>query len=163
MDIYNETLCETIYGLVKKYDIPTKYLKLEITESAYVQHPKQLSDAVEALRNHGFIVEIDDFGSGYSSLNTLKDLHVDVLKLDMKFLEEKNVSDHRNSILYHVVNMARSLGLDVIAEGVETKAQADFLLSIGCEAMQGYYFAKPIALSEFEDLHFVNCKILALK
>ncbi|MEG1706712.1 MAG: EAL domain-containing protein, partial [Clostridia bacterium] len=90
MDIYNEKLCDDIYNLVKKYKIPPQYLKLEITESAYVQNPKQLIDLIENLREKGFIVEIDDFGSGYSSLNTLKDLHVDVLKLDMKFLEDKS-------------------------------------------------------------------------
>ncbi|MEG1931207.1 MAG: EAL domain-containing protein [Anaerovorax sp.] len=152
MDIYNETLCNVIYGLIEKYHISPDYLRLEITESAYVQNPKQLIEAVESLRNHGFTVEIDDFGSGYSSLNTLKDLQVDVLKLDMKFLEDKGKSDRRDRILYHVINMAKSLGLKVIAEGVETKEQADFLLSIGCELMQGYYFAKPVPVEDFEKL-----------
>ncbi|MEG2071936.1 MAG: EAL domain-containing protein [Oscillospiraceae bacterium] len=151
MDIYNERFCDIIYGLVEKYDIPTNFLLLEITETAYVQNPKQLIGIVEELRAHGFIVEIDDFGSGYSSLNTLKDLHVDVLKLDMKFLEDENKSGRRDSILFHVINMAKSLGLSVIAEGVETKEQADFLLSIGCETMQGYYFARPIPVEDFEN------------
>ncbi|MEG0309559.1 MAG: EAL domain-containing protein [Eubacterium sp.] len=151
-DLYNENLCEFICDLVKKYEIEPQYLKLEITESAHVEDPIQLISVVEHLRKHGFIVEIDDFGSGYSSLNTLKDLQVDVLKLDMRFLDCNNTSKRGDRILYHVINMAKSLDLAIIAEGVETKEQADFLLSIGCEEMQGYYFAKPIPVKDFECL-----------
>ncbi|MEG2622038.1 MAG: EAL domain-containing protein [Clostridia bacterium] len=152
MDIYNEMLCDILCGLVQKYQIAPRQLKLEITESAYVQNPQQLVSVVERLRAHGFIVEIDDFGSGYSSLNTLKDLHVDTLKLDMKFLDDARRSKRSDSILYHVISMAKSLGLSVIAEGVETKAQADFLLSVGCALMQGYYFSRPLPIAQFEQL-----------
>ncbi|MEG1633406.1 MAG: EAL domain-containing protein [Oscillospiraceae bacterium] len=152
MDIYTDGLCEAICALTEKYNVPPQSLKLEITESAYVQNPALLIDMADTLRARGFCLEIDDFGSGYSSLNTLKDLQVDVLKLDMKFLEDNSRSQRSDSILFHVINMAKSLGLAVIAEGVETKEQADFLLSLGCELMQGYYFAKPVPIVEFERL-----------
>lgn len=150
MDIYNPGLSEILLDLVKEYEIPVSMLKLEITESAYVEHPKQLIEVVKRLQGYGFIVEMDDFGSGYSSLNTLKDVPVDVLKLDLKFLSDDDGSGKGGNILSSVVRMAQWLGLPVIAEGVETRSQADYLKSIGCYHMQGYYFAKPMKASELE-------------
>ena len=152
VDTYGEDLCTRLKKLVHKYHLPYKLLRLEITESAYVGDAKRLCKIVEQLTKIGFMVEMDDFGSAYSSLNMLKDIPVDILKLDMKFLSDTNNSVRSGNILSSVVRMARWLELPVIAEGVETKQQADYLCSIGCLYMQGYYFSKPIPVWEFEKI-----------
>lgn len=150
-DIYNCDLVGVLSGLIEKYNLPPECLKLEITESAYVENPEQLIGIVDMLQQYGFTLEMDDFGSGYSSLNTLKDVPVDVLKLDMRFLNSSNAARGGN-ILSSVMRMAKWLDLVVIAEGVETKENADFLSSIGCNYMQGYYFARPMKATDFEKL-----------
>ena len=151
IDIEDQSLCQFLEQLVKKYRIPAELLKLEITESVYMRNPTELIAVVKKLQNRRFTVEMDDFGSGYSSLNILKDVPVDVLKLDLKFLGGDGRS-RGGTILSSVVRMARWLDLPIIAEGVETKQQADFLLSIGCDYMQGYYFARPMPAEELEAL-----------
>lgn len=161
-DIFNPDLCSILCNLVKKYEIPIELIRLEITESACIDDPDQLIKIVEELKRHGFLLEMDDFGTGYSSLNTLKDVPVDILKLDMKFLG--NAADQSNAlkaarggaILSSIVRMAGRLNLPIIAEGVETLEQADFLKSIGCLTMQGYYFARPIPALEYEQLLKTN-------
>ena len=151
-DIYNPKLCSIITGLVKKYEIPPEMLRLEITESAYMDDPDQLIKVVEELKKAGFTLEMDDFGSGYSSLNTLKDVPVDILKLDLKFLISKGDNTRGGSILTSVIRMANWLQMPVIAEGIETKRQANFLKSIGCLNMQGYFFSQPVPEDEFIEL-----------
>lgn len=148
-DIYRADLCSYLKGLVERYDVPPSLLDLEITESAYMESPDQLIGAVKDLRSAGFTVEMDDFGSGYSSLNTLKDVPVDVLKLDMGFLDTHE-STRGGLILASIVRMARWLDLPTIAEGVETAKQAAYLASIGCEYMQGYLFSRPVDRETFE-------------
>lgn len=157
-DIYNQNLVAVFSRLLKKYNLTPDSLRLEITESAYMDNPSQLINVVKDLKNLGFCLEMDDFGSGYSSLNTLKDIPVDILKLDMQFIidsTEKNKSKPKHqkrssNILTSVVRMANLLQLPVIAEGIESKAQADYLKSIGCFHMQGFYFSKPMPAEEFE-------------
>lgn len=157
-DIYNQNLVAVFSRLLKKYNLTPDSLRLEITESAYMDNPSQLINVVKDLKNLGFCLEMDDFGSGYSSLNTLKDVPVDILKLDMQFIidsTEKNKSKPKHqkrssNILTSVVRMANLLQLPVIAEGIESKAQADYLKSIGCFLMQGFYFSKPMPAEEFE-------------
>ncbi|MCQ4881948.1 EAL domain-containing protein, partial [Alistipes onderdonkii] len=140
-DIYRSDLCTYLKGLVERYDVPAELLHLEITESAYMEAPEQLIGAVTKLHAAGFVVEMDDFGSGYSSLNMLKDLNVDVLKLDMKLLDvEGSQARKGKSILESIITMARLVDLRVIAEGVETEEQRDFLMRAGCLYAQGYYF-----------------------
>lgn len=151
-DIYRTDLAEHITELVKKYGLKPAQLRLEITESAYMENPEQLISVVNAFHKAGFSVEMDDFGSGYSSLNTLKDVPVDTLKLDMKFLVRSSDTGRGGNILTSIVRMAHWLRLPVIAEGVETKEQAEFLKSISCLYMQGYFFAKPMPEDEFERL-----------
>lgn len=148
-DVYDPRLIDIITSLVEKYRLEPRYLHLEITESAYIETPEQLVNIVEKLRSLGFTIAMDDFGSGYSSLNTLKDVPVDILKLDMKFLSRGN-SMRGGSILSSIVRMAHWLKLPVIAEGVETVEQANYLKSIGCSLMQGYYFARPMPVAEYE-------------
>ncbi|NCC67405.1 MAG: EAL domain-containing protein [Clostridia bacterium] len=150
-DIYNPNLSDCLMGIIKKYDLDVSMLRLEITETVYMESPQILLDAVRKLCAMGFFLEMDDFGSGYSSLNTLKDVPVDMLKLDLKFV--KRTDDERGGrILSSIIRMAHWIKLQVIAEGVETKAQADYLKSMGCTLMQGYYFAKPMPADAFEIL-----------
>ena len=138
-------------SLIKEYDIEPGQIKLEITESAVMQDVNNQIKLIKRLQSEGFIVLMDDFGSGYSSLNTLKDIPVDILKMDMKFLEKSENVQRSRDIMQIIVEMSNKLGIPVIAEGVETKEQADFLLNIGCDIIQGYYYAKPMPVSEFEE------------
>ncbi len=151
-DIHSPNLLSSLEDIVSRYRIPKQNLHLEITESAYIDSPDRINDAVVSLRENGYIVEMDDFGSGYSSLNTLKDIKIDVLKLDMKFLSGKESDGRGETILSAVIAMARALGLPVIAEGVETKEQAEKLYGYGCRHMQGFYFSKPIPACDYEAL-----------
>ncbi|KXL53104.1 phytochrome-like protein cph2 [Anaerotignum neopropionicum] len=151
-DIYNPHLVENILNLLHKYNLSHELLHLEITESAYTQNAEQLVNTVNLLRKHGLEVHMDDFGSGYSSLNMLQNVPVDILKLDMRFLGNDYKNERSGNVLNAVVRMATALRLPVLAEGVETKEQADFLKSIGCLLMQGYFFSRPIKVENFEAL-----------
>lgn len=135
-------------GLVKKYDIPVKYLELEITESADAEG---VSGVVSDLKKAGFTMLMDDFGSGYSSLNMLKTTQFDVLKIDRGFLSEFMESSRGRKIISHTISMSQDIGLDIIAEGVETKEQASFLRQCGCDAAQGFYYSKPVSQAEFDE------------
>lgn len=151
-DVFRKDLIDVICGLVKKYDLPFDLMRLEITESAFSESADQIIHVVEEFVRLGFVVEIDDFGSGYSSLNTLKDVPAQVIKMDMRFLENDNNAQRGGSIIESVVRMARWLGMTVIAEGVETIEQADYLLSIGCDYIQGYLYSRPTQVVEYEKL-----------
>lgn len=153
-DFYLIDIFETVTGLVEKYKINPRVLKLEITETALMADIKQQVDLIERLRAYGFIVEIDDFGSGFSSLNTLKDIKVDVLKLDMGFLAKTRYQERGNSVISFVIALSKELGLSVVSEGVETNEQVEFLSDTGCEVFQGYFFAKPMPVAEFEQKYF---------
>ena len=135
--------------LQKHYELPVGTLRLEVTEGAYTERPDELIRVVAELRRRGFIVEMDDFGSGYSSLNMLRNMPVDVLKLDMGFLRKKDSSSQDAVILNSVIRMAHGLDIPVIAEGVETIEQAEMLKTMGCRLMQGYFFAKPMPVEQF--------------
>lgn len=149
-ELYSKSLPLYLSSLVDKYEIPIDLLQLEITESAYTDSPDQIIEKVQELKSMGFTILMDDFGSGYSSLNTLKDVPVDVLKIDLKFLYNMENNIRANYILKSVVQMAKRLDLYVIAEGVETESQADFLKSIGCVRAQGYLYARPMPKEELE-------------
>ncbi len=157
-DILTEGFVDVLTGLVEKYRLPADLLRLEITESAFAQSSDPIVSAIKKLVAFGFTVEIDDFGSGYSSLNTLKDVPAHIIKLDMRFLETSEDSQRGGNILESVVRMAKWLNMTVIAEGVETKEQADYLKSIGCFYIQGYLYAKPMPLAEYERLEQVGKK-----
>lgn len=151
-DLKEPDLCSAIKGLVDKYSLPSEMLRLEITESAYMDEPDQLVSKIEKLRSMGFVVEMDDFGSGYSSLNMLKEVPVDVLKMDCRFLGGNDKESKGGIILSSILQMAHKLEMPVICEGVETIEQANFMKSLGCKLMQGYYFARPMPVDRFEDL-----------
>ena len=151
-DVYQDDLLETLSSLVKKYGIEPRQLHLELTESAYTENPNQIIATVDRLRAIGFIVEMDDFGSGYSSLNMLNQMKLDILKLDMKFIQTETAKPAEQGIMRFVISLARWLNLSVVAEGVETRAQLDRLREVGCDYVQGYFFSKPLPIPEFEAL-----------
>ena len=152
INMYDQSFVDYMQSLLAKYDLEPWMLRIEITESAYMDNPAQLVKVLKKLKNAGFTVLMDDFGSGYSSLNILKDLAVDVLKLDMKFIQNFERSSRASIIMESVVQMAHNLGIDTVVEGVETETQVEFLKEIGCNVVQGYYYAKPMSTEECLEL-----------
>ena len=134
--------------LMKKYNVPKDYIHVEITESALIDDMSSLNDSVARLKKEEYALWLDDFGSGYSSLNVLKDYEFDVLKIDMKFLSEFHEKPKSKVIIKSVIDMAEKLGIKTLAEGVETDEEVEFLKSVGCERLQGYRFGKPIPREE---------------
>ncbi len=151
VDIHFIDLEEFFIHLVDKYHLDPKLLQIEVTESAYTENTYNLNGTMKTLREQGFTILMDDFGSGYSSLNMLQDAEVDVLKLDRGFMTVKR-RQRSAKILRSAVDMAQMLGMEVIAEGVETKEQGEMLRGIGCQYCQGYYFYQPMPIGEFEQL-----------
>ncbi|MCM1259289.1 MAG: bifunctional diguanylate cyclase/phosphodiesterase [Roseburia sp.] len=149
-DLYALDIYEHYRSLVKEYGIDAKNLKLEITESAIINDLKQHVRLVERLQKVGFEVEMDDFGSAYSSFNMLKDICVDVLKIDMKFLGDTDNEERSHAILKSIVDLSGELNMKTVAEGVETEEQLKFLKEVGCDIYQGYYFSRPISVADFE-------------
>lgn len=151
-DVYQPDFAIALLSAIERNQIPRRLLRVEITESAFATNTEQIASMMNNLRRHGIIVEIDDFGSGYSSFNALKDVTADVLKIDMRFLQGKTSSERSGNILESIVRMAKWLNMAVIAEGVETGEQANFLRSIGCPNIQGYFYARPMPAQEYEAL-----------
>ena len=151
VNIYNPHLVEILNKLITEYRIPPQLLNLEITESAFMEDQALVMKTMKRLHNLGFKIMMDDFGSGYSSLNVLKDMDVDYLKIDMKFLQQDDEFNGKGEkVLTSVVRMAKWLHLPSIVEGVETEEQVDFLKCIGCEYAQGFYYAKPMPVVDYE-------------
>lgn len=149
MSMYNPKLFDIISNLTKRYGVDPKNFRIEITESAYNDNPAQLLETVGMLRGNCFPVLMDDFGSGYSSLNTLKDIPIDILKLDMKFMQGFENNARVGTIVTSIARMSKWLNIPMLAEGVETREQYEFLASIGCSYIQGFYFSRPIPEAEF--------------
>lgn len=162
IDILNQNFINTALDTIKKYGLKPSYIHFEITESTYSFDVDKIIEEVGKLRKKGFLIELDDFGAGYSSLNTLKDIDVDKLKLDMKFLEGNKSDDKDKIIISAIINMANTLGLTVIAEGVETKEQAEMLNSFGCNEMQGFYYSRSLPADEYEKLITNEAELLNL-
>lgn len=153
-DFYYTDLSRVFIGLAEKYDISPGNLNIEITETVLVTDLMVHLQTLEKLRDYGFRIEIDDFGSGYSSLNMLKDVKADILKIDMLFLRETENRDRSRVILNSIVNMAKNLDMLVLVEGVETAEQLETLRRMGCDIFQGFYFSKPVPVEEFEEKYF---------
>jgi len=151
-DIFKPHFADKLNEIRIKYDIPAQYLRIEITESSVMESVTYVNEVINKLHEFGYVVEMDDFGSGYSSLNVLKDINLDVIKLDMLFLSEETESNKGGTILSSIVRMAKWLDMPVIAEGVESIGQADFLKSIGCNYIQGYLYSKPVPEEEYEGI-----------
>ncbi|MEG2624215.1 MAG: EAL domain-containing protein, partial [Clostridia bacterium] len=152
VNVYNPNLVEMLRELVNRYQLEPALLNLELTESAYTDNPASMKKVMTQLRSHGFLIMMDDFGSGYSSLALLKDIVIDVLKIDMRFLAETEIPGRGENIIASVIRMAKWLDIPVIAEGAETGEQVDFLRSVGCDYVQGYYFARPMPVHAYEQL-----------
>lgn len=152
VNLYNPKFLTMLINLVEQYKIPTKYLHLELTESAFSENEALMRDTVKYLHRAGFTILMDDFGSGYSSLNILKDVELDVLKIDMNFFSKGSTAKKGAKIIEAVIKMAESLDMTVIAEGVEEEEQVKFLKELGCDYIQGYYFAKPMPQEQYEAL-----------
>lgn len=152
VNLYNPNLSKIIIELTKKYDVEPKYFNIEITESVYTDDNVMIDDITSQLRNNGFTILMDDFGSGYSSLNVLKDVQVDMLKMDMMFMFKAKYDGRAETIISSVIRMAKWLNIPVIAEGVDKAEQVEFLKSVGCDYIQGFYFSKPLPVAEYEKL-----------
>ncbi len=149
-DFYSIDVYGILTDLTQRYGVDCRKLRLEITESALLVEPDKSNVIVSKLRDKGFLVEIDDFGKGYSSLSILKSIQADVLKIDMGFLREMEKNDRSKVILKSVIDMAQSLRMEVICEGIETEQQLEGLMSMGCWLFQGYFFSRPVPVGEFE-------------
>lgn len=153
MHLYNKSFCSRVIELCRQYEVPHSMLELEITESAYSQCPQELFPVMESLQQAGFTFSMDDFGSGYSSLNILKDIPVDTVKFDLRFLSEaRKGKDVGQCILKNIIQLMKDLEVAILAEGVETEKQVKFLRDVDCHFVQGYYYARPMPSDEFESL-----------
>ncbi|MCL2108009.1 MAG: GGDEF domain-containing protein [Oscillospiraceae bacterium] len=151
MNLYQPNFAREMYDICAKYEVPTKYFEVEITESVAFENLDVLTRVFRELKNYGFHISIDDFGTGYSSLNMLRNLPVDILKIDRSFLTE-SYDKRANDILSHVISLALALHMKTICEGIETKDQAELLKGFGCDMAQGFYFARPMPIEEYEKL-----------
>lgn len=143
---------DTLKSIIEKYDISPGVMELELTESVFSSNIDIMFNITRKLHNIGFRLSIDDFGSGYSALNMLKDIFVDVVKLDREFFKEPSSAVRGKKIIKSIIMMSKDLGIETVAEGVETKEQVEFLREIGCDLAQGYYYAKPMPMSDFNAL-----------
>ena len=153
VDIFTMDVPLYFENLIGKYQLPKEAIKIEITESAYSEGTEKVRSTVQAFRNMGFVVLMDDFGSGFSSLNMLRELNVDIIKLDAYFLRMDKSNERKGMhIIESVINMAKTMAMPVIVEGVETKEHCEYLMGLGIRYIQGYYFYKPMSSADFEAL-----------
>ena len=148
-DMFHFDVVKVLKELTCKYKIEPEYLHLEITESAYTESSLIIVETVDRLREIGFVVEMDDFGSGYSSLNMLSRMRLDILKLDLEFTQSETAKKEEDSILEDIIAMAHKMHLKIMAEGVENESQLQRLMKAGCDYVQGYYLAKPMCEDEY--------------
>ena len=146
-----DNLAEHICSIVDKFNVPHEYIELELTESAFFDDKAMLLTTVRKLKELGFKVSMDDFGAGYSSLNSLKELPLDIIKLDAEFFRSVDDVERSNLIVGQTIALAKKLGMEIVAEGIETREQVDFLAKQDCDLIQGFYFSKPLPVSEFEE------------
>lgn len=137
-------------NLIDRYQVPTQFIELEITESIYLENMRDFNDKIMELRNLGIRISMDDFGSGYSSLNALNDLKIDLLKIDKVFMRDENLSKGDKTIIRFIIDMAKNLSMQVLCEGVETNEQRRFLNDVGCDYHQGFLYSKPVEISTFD-------------
>lgn len=151
--LYNADLVDRLVEITDRYRIPHELIEFELTETVLFEELGQLLNVMMKLKQAGFVLSMDDFGSGYSSLNMLKQLPVDILKLDKAFLDNFDADEtgqKEKTIVSHIISMAKALDMEVLAEGVESESQKDFLISANCDMIQGYYYAKPMKLESFD-------------
>ncbi|MDO5516078.1 MAG: bifunctional diguanylate cyclase/phosphodiesterase [Clostridium sp.] len=152
----NDNYVARLKSIIDKYNVPAELVELEITETTVTDNVDKLIEVIDQLHKLGFKISIDDFGSGYSSLNMLKQINADVLKIDREFLNEVDESKRSKTIIKHVIKMAKELEIQTITEGVENVEQAEFLRNIGCDMAQGFLYSRPIPITEFADKYYYN-------
>jgi len=150
VDAMSEQFAEQLDAIADEYGIQRSLMEFELTETAFSDQPERMLATVKRLQGFGFTVAIDDFGSGYSSLHLLKDLSVDTIKIDREFLKDLSSLKRSETVLKHILELARDLGMTVVAEGVEAQAQLEFLRAAGCHQAQGYFLSRPLPIGEFE-------------
>ncbi len=156
LHLNNDDFIDFLIHLIKKYNIPAKLLELELTESSCFDDIDKFLDILNTLKKYGFNIAMDDFGVGYSSLNILRKIPVDILKLDKEFISTTTADEKGKVVVKHVLAMAKNLNLTTVSEGIETKDQAEFLTIAGCDIAQGFLFARPMPVSDFEKLAFAQ-------
>ena len=149
-----EDLAEHICQIVDRFKVPHDVIELELTESAFFDDKEVLLNTIKKLKSYGFVISMDDFGAGYSSLNSLKELPLDVVKLDAGFFRDEDEDGRGKLIVEDTISLAKKLEMRIVAEGIETREQVDFLAHMNCDLIQGYYFAKPMPVAEFEKKAF---------
>lgn len=148
----DEHFVERLEKLVEKYQVPKEYIEMEITESIFSQEDNSALALIYELKNHGFTISMDDFGSGYSSLNLLRKVPIDTLKIDKVFIDNTDDSRRSEVIVEEIISMASKIRVKTICEGVETETQRDFLKYAGCDMVQGFFYSKPLPYKDFETL-----------
>lgn len=156
MNIGNSELISILDNLVEKYKINKKYLELEITETIYFDDQEHLIKTLLNLKESGYTLLMDDFGAGFSSLNMLNNMPFDTIKIDRNFLNETMSTEKGKKIIYHTISLSNDIGMNIVAEGIETKEQADYLFQCGCSVAQGYYYSKPVPIEIFEKM--IKCQ-----
>lgn len=151
LTVKQPNLVEQLIEIAAAYDVPRQLLEIELTESFRVENVQMVRERILKLKDAGFTVAVDDFGSGYSSLNLLKDLPADILKIDKVFLDETYDTDRGRLIIANVIRMAKELDMEIVVEGVETLEQVNYLRHMGCDIAQGYYYAGPMTVPDFEE------------
>lgn len=145
---------ENVMDIIKEYEIPTENIEFEVTENVFMEDPETVISVLNELKSHGFSISMDDFGSGYSSLTLLRDLPIDVVKLDKEFLKDSANNDNTYLIMKSVIDMAHAMEMKVVCEGIETEEQAQELNKLGCEIGQGYLFAKPMPVDDYNSIAY---------
>lgn len=148
--LFDRSLVDSLMNLLSKYGLAANSLQLEITELTYLKNPRKANRVINSLHEAGFTIVLDDFGSGYSALATLKQIHVDALKVDMRYLSIEDKKENDEIILVSLIKMVNWLGMTVIAETVENRTQRDILEGAGCDIVQGYYYCEPLSVNEYE-------------
>ena len=152
VDIFRPNIVEDIISFVDDNNVSHDKYHIEITESAFVEDAQSVIPVIKQIRENGFKVEIDDFGSGYSSFGALINLPFDVLKIDILFIRNMEVNPKAKDVIKMIINLSKMMNVKTVAEGVETEEQYLFLKENGCDIIQGYYFSKPLPLDEFVEL-----------
>lgn len=147
---FSDTLVGDIMELVNRYDVPSKYVEIEVTESVFFEEEHIIIEKVEKLRECGFKVSVDDFGAGYSSLNLIGVLPVDIIKLDKSFVKDSLKTKRGNDVIKGLIKILNEIELDIVCEGVETKEEETIMSNYGCKEIQGFLYDRPIPVSEFE-------------
>lgn len=154
--LYNKNHINELKTIINKYEINPNFIELELTETAVVKDIESAKEAERNVHSLGFIVSMDDFGVGYSSFYMLKNIEIDVLKIDKSFSDEVMDDKRGKIILESIIDMAKKLEIKTVAEGIETREQVEYLRKIGCDMIQGYYFEKPIIIEQFEQKYLIK-------